>query len=121
LNKETIPITRKEEANSLFPGAFAGRIAEEEKELYTVITSKGTMLASVTGKMMQYALSREDYPAVGDYVALDREDDPRSSRKKHLHQKEGCRRYYRHTGDRGERRLAVPHHGSKSGLQHTKT
>ena len=75
MNKETIPITRKEEANSLFSGAFAGRIAEEEKELYTIITSKGTMLASVTGKMMQSALSREDYPAVGDYVALDREDD----------------------------------------------
>ncbi|MBP1919995.1 ribosome small subunit-dependent GTPase A [Youngiibacter multivorans] len=75
MNKDTIPFIRKEEANSLFPGAFAGRIAEEEKELYTVITSKGTMLASVTGKMMQSASSREDYPAVGDYVALDRDDD----------------------------------------------
>jgi ribosome biogenesis GTPase len=75
LNKETIPLSRKEETESLFPGAFAGRIAEEEKELYTVITSKGTMLASVTGKMMQSASSREDYPAVGDYVALDRDDD----------------------------------------------
>jgi ribosome biogenesis GTPase len=75
LNNEIIPVSRKKETESLFPGAFAGRIAEEEKELYTVITSKGTMLASVTGKMMQSASSREDYPAVGDYVALDRDDD----------------------------------------------
>lgn len=72
---EIIPRTRKEEAASLFSGAFAGRVAEEEKGLYTVLTTKGSMLASVTGKMMQSALSREDYPAVGDYVALDREDD----------------------------------------------
>ncbi|ETA79585.1 ribosome small subunit-dependent GTPase A [Youngiibacter fragilis] len=75
MNNEIIPVSRKVEAESLFPGSYAGRIAEEEKELYTVITSRGTMLASVTGKMMQSASSREDYPAVGDYVALDREDD----------------------------------------------
>jgi ribosome biogenesis GTPase / thiamine phosphate phosphatase len=52
-------------------GGFAvGRVAAEYKEAYRVKDPKGEYLAKVTGKQMFTAVSREDYPAVGDWVAF---------------------------------------------------
>lgn len=49
-----------------------GRIAVEYKHIYKVYLEEGEALASVSGKMNYEALGREDYPAVGDWVVLDR-------------------------------------------------
>jgi len=48
----------------------AARVISEFKEAYKVKNSKGEYLAKVTGKQMFKASSREDYPAVGDWVAI---------------------------------------------------
>ena len=49
-----------------------GRVAVEYRSLYKIYTENGSVLASVSGKMINSATSREDYPAVGDWVILDK-------------------------------------------------
>jgi len=47
------------------------RVISEYRGAYKVKNEKGEFLAKVTGKKMFDASSREDYPAVGDWVAID--------------------------------------------------
>jgi ribosome biogenesis GTPase len=47
-----------------------GRIALEHKHLYRVWTADGEIMADISGKMRYEAGGREDYPAVGDWVAV---------------------------------------------------
>jgi ribosome biogenesis GTPase len=47
-----------------------GRIVSEHKERYIVGTEKGEFDAEITGNLRFSAKSREDFPAVGDWVAL---------------------------------------------------
>lgn len=46
------------------------RVISEQKGLYKVKNKDGEYLAKITGKQMFDATSREDYPAVGDWVAI---------------------------------------------------
>ena len=47
-----------------------GRVVSEHKERYIVKTEKGEFDAEITGNLRFSAKSREDFPAVGDWVAL---------------------------------------------------
>lgn len=47
-----------------------GRVIAEHKERYIIKTTKGEFEAEITGNMRFTAKSREDFPAVGDWVAL---------------------------------------------------
>lgn len=47
-----------------------GRILSEHKERYIVRTGKGEFEAEITGNLRFSARGREDFPAVGDWVAL---------------------------------------------------
>jgi ribosome biogenesis GTPase len=47
-----------------------GRVIAEHKERYAVKTDKGEFDAEITGNMRFNANDREDFPAVGDWVAL---------------------------------------------------
>jgi ribosome biogenesis GTPase / thiamine phosphate phosphatase len=58
----------KEFAN--YEGLEVGRIALEHKNMYRVINEQGEFLAEISGKMRFNAVSREDYPAVGDWVVI---------------------------------------------------
>ncbi|HBB91690.1 MAG: ribosome small subunit-dependent GTPase A [Bacteroidetes bacterium GWF2_49_14] len=51
-------------------GFEVGRVIIEHKERYIVKTSAGEFDAEITGNMRFTAQSREDFPAVGDWVAL---------------------------------------------------
>jgi ribosome biogenesis GTPase len=51
-------------------GFELGRIIAEHKERYLVATVKGEVDAEITGNMRYSANGREDFPAVGDWVAL---------------------------------------------------
>lgn len=51
-------------------GFIPGRVALEHKHIYRVYTGHGELLAEVSGKLRHAAFSREDYPAVGDWVVL---------------------------------------------------
>lgn len=50
------------------------RVIAEYKGAYKVKTTDAEYLATITGKKSFSASSREDYPAVGDWVALDKID-----------------------------------------------
>jgi ribosome biogenesis GTPase len=54
------------------------RVVGEYKEAYRVRNAGGEYLAKVTGKQMFVASSREDYPAVGDWVAITELEDGRA-------------------------------------------
>lgn len=47
------------------------RVVAEYRGLYKVKNCEGEFFAKVTGKHMFAAVKREDYPAVGDWVAID--------------------------------------------------
>jgi len=51
-------------------GFEIGRVVLEHKERYIVRTAKGEFEAEITGNMRFTAKGREDFPAVGDWVAL---------------------------------------------------
>jgi hypothetical protein len=46
-----------------------GRVISEHKERYITKTEKGEFEAEITGHLRFSAKSREDFPAVGDWVA----------------------------------------------------
>jgi len=51
-------------------GFSVARIIAEHKGVYKAKNVNGEYLAKITGKQMFNALSREDYPAVGDWVVI---------------------------------------------------
>ncbi|WP_035294542.1 ribosome small subunit-dependent GTPase A [Clostridium sp. KNHs214] len=63
------------EFKNLYEGMYLGRVACEQKNYYKVITEKGVISARVSGKIMYNACSIASYPAVGDWVAMDRDED----------------------------------------------
>lgn len=50
------------------------RVIAEYKGAYKVKNESGEYLAKITGKQMFNAKSREDFPAVGDWVAITEAD-----------------------------------------------
>ncbi len=57
---------------TMYPGLYAGRVISQSKDLYKVVCENGEMLAEVSGKFRYEAKVLSAYPAVGDYVMLDR-------------------------------------------------
>ena len=52
-------------------GLIPGRVALEHTHIYRVLTSEDEILARVAGRLRHQAGARSDFPAVGDWVALD--------------------------------------------------
>lgn len=52
-----------------------GRIIAQYSDIYKVKTDTSVIYAEVSGKFMYESLKRADYPTVGDYVILDRDED----------------------------------------------
>ncbi len=49
---------------------YVARVTTEQRGVYRVKNSQGEYSARVTGKHMYSAVSKEDYPAVGDWVVI---------------------------------------------------
>src|SRR5665648_1039395 len=60
---------------SLYPGLSLGRVVSQYKDLYKVATAKSEEFAEISGKLRYSSDKPSDYPAVGDFVMTDREDD----------------------------------------------
>jgi len=50
----------------------AGRVVLEHQHLYRVTTAAGDVAAAVSGRFRHRAASRSDFPAVGDWVSIER-------------------------------------------------
>lgn len=48
-----------------------GRVTLEHKHMYRVVTEQGEWLAVCSGSLLHHAIDRRDYPAVGDWVAIE--------------------------------------------------
>jgi ribosome biogenesis GTPase len=60
---------------ALYKGLHPGRVISQYKNLYRVATENGELMAEVSGKFQYEAKTASDFPAVGDFVMLDRTDD----------------------------------------------
>lgn len=56
----------------LYPDLQLGRVISQSRDLYRVVTNDGELLAEVSGRFRHESGSASDYPAVGDFVMLDR-------------------------------------------------
>jgi ribosome biogenesis GTPase len=73
MNLEDLGYTEKLEKFRIENGLKSfetGRVVAEHKERYIVKTTSGEFEAEITGNLRFSAQSREDFPAVGDWVAL---------------------------------------------------
>jgi len=59
-------------------GCQFARVVAEYKESYRIKTPRREYLAKIPGKQLFNALSREDFPAVGDWVAMEEIDDDKA-------------------------------------------
>ncbi len=58
-----------------YEGLFLARVIEQHRDLYRVVSEKGELYAGVSGNFIYRAGDTSDFPAVGDWVMIDREDD----------------------------------------------
>lgn len=56
-------------------GLTPGRVALEHTHIYRVLTAEGEWLARVSGRLRHQAGHRSDFPAVGDWVAVEPRPD----------------------------------------------
>lgn len=63
---------RFEQESTLYDGLYIARVSEQHRELYKVISEQGELSASVSGKLAYNAEDQMDFPAVGDWVMIDR-------------------------------------------------
>jgi ribosome biogenesis GTPase len=57
-----------------YPNLEVGRISSQHKDLFTVITTTGEITAEVSGKFRYNVNTLSEYPAVGDFIMVDRTD-----------------------------------------------
>ena len=53
------------------PDVVPGRVGLEHTHIYRVLTADGDVLARVSGRLRHRAAARTDFPAVGDWVAVE--------------------------------------------------
>lgn len=53
-----------------YPELCLGRVSEQHKNIYKVITAKAEVLAKVSGRYVYMAADKSAYPVVGDWVLL---------------------------------------------------
>jgi len=63
---------RFEQEATLYEGLYLARVTEQHRGVYKVICKGGEISASVSGKFARDAGGQSDFPAVGDWVMIDR-------------------------------------------------
>lgn len=60
---------------TLYPEMNMARVISQYKDLYKIATEQSETLAEISGKFRYGAACLSDYPVVGDFVMVDRQDD----------------------------------------------
>jgi ribosome biogenesis GTPase len=55
-------------------GLFPARVTEQHRDMYRVVSENGELGAAVSGKLRLNAADPAGFPAVGDFVLIDRQD-----------------------------------------------
>ena len=61
--------------SKIYKDLFIGRVSAQYKNLYKVITENGEIAAEVSGKFHYSVKELSEYPAVGDFVMVDRTEN----------------------------------------------
>jgi len=61
--------------STLYEGLYVGRVLSQSNDLYRVVCENGELMAEVSGKFRYEVKTLSDYPAVGDFVMIDRNTD----------------------------------------------
>ena len=61
--------------SKLYKDLFIGRVSTQFKNLFKVITEKGEIAAEISGKFHYSVKELSEYPAVGDFVMVDRTEN----------------------------------------------
>jgi ribosome biogenesis GTPase len=61
--------------SKIYKGLFIGRVSSQSKNLYKVITENGEIVAEISGRFHHSVKEISEYPAVGDFVMVDRTDN----------------------------------------------
>ncbi|MGM9923153.1 MAG: ribosome small subunit-dependent GTPase A [Bacillus sp. (in: firmicutes)] len=75
MNTHLIEIGLSERFNqeaAMYEDLYIARVSSQHKDLYKVISEQGELQAEISGKMGYNARHSTDYPAVGDWVMVDR-------------------------------------------------
>ncbi|HVI40443.1 MAG TPA: ribosome small subunit-dependent GTPase A, partial [Anaerovoracaceae bacterium] len=70
---------RFEQEATLYDELFIARVTEQHRDLYKVVSEEGEFQAGVSGNFIYRANDNSDFPAVGDWVMVDRMDDSTGS------------------------------------------
>lgn len=62
------------EAAKPYGNLILGRVVGQYKDLYRVATENGEVFGEITGKLRYTSDALSDYPAIGDFVMIDREE-----------------------------------------------
>lgn len=63
------------EASMYDENLYIGRVSVQHRDIYKVITEDGEILSEISGKLNYSSKYASDYPAVGDWVLVDRTDN----------------------------------------------
>ena len=66
---------RFEQEASLYKNLFPARVTEQHRDLYKVICEHGELIAGISGRLAYHAEDQMSFPAVGDWVMIDRTDN----------------------------------------------
>ena len=76
IDMENIGLSQRFVIESTFDTSlYVGRVISQYKDLYKVVTENGELTAEIPGKFRFDVKTLSDYPAVGDFVMLDRNED----------------------------------------------
>lgn len=76
INLYNIGLTERfEQESTMYENLYLARVSVQHKDKYKVITEEGEAWAEVSGKFKYEALGTESFPAVGDWVMVDRLND----------------------------------------------
>ena len=75
LNELGLTEKSRKEYEEQYKEYYLGRVSVEQKNSYKVLTENGEVMSRISGKLGYKANLKSDYPAVGDWVVLDRKND----------------------------------------------
>ncbi|MFZ7102853.1 MAG: ribosome small subunit-dependent GTPase A [Peptococcaceae bacterium] len=76
IDMENLGLTERfRQEAQIYQDLYIGRVSAQYKDFYRVITETGELTAEVAGKFRYHTKTPAAYPAVGDFVMLDRLND----------------------------------------------
>lgn len=76
INLYNIGLTERfKQESTMYENMYLARVSVQHKDKYKIITEEGESWAEVSGKFKYEALGTESFPAVGDWVMVDRLKD----------------------------------------------